>query len=335
MPKLNMPKPRLIAMILGTTMCALGLGFFVQHGATTPERPTVPEDAPIQQSILKPSGPVVTEGVDDLILSNITHTSAERDPAPQLPRLGRADLSLATGPDGAKVMPELPADQGQPLLACDVELSATPAEMASVDLNVSAPCLPNERVTVHHSGMMFTETTDENGTLAVNVPALSETAVFIVQFGNGSGNVVVTRVPDLKKFDRVVLQWTGTAGFQLHALEYGAGYGDSGHVWAGASRNGRGAVTTLGNADTLAPQMAEVYSFPSGTVEAAGSVALSIEAEVTAANCGRDINAQTLELRGDGTLRPRDLTLSVPDCGAVGDFLVLNNLVEDLTIAAR
>ncbi|MFT4961743.1 MAG: hypothetical protein ACI92Z_002837, partial [Paracoccaceae bacterium] len=30
-----------------------------------------------------------------------------------------------------------------------------------------------------------------------------------------------------------------------------------------------------------------------------------------------------------------DLLLSVPECSAIGDFLVLNNLVDNMTIAAN
>ena len=34
-------------------------------------------------------------------------------------------------------------------------------------------------------------------------------------------------------------------------------------------------------------------------------------------------------------LRFRELSLKMPDCGATGEFLVLDNLLEDLKIAAR
>ena len=34
-------------------------------------------------------------------------------------------------------------------------------------------------------------------------------------------------------------------------------------------------------------------------------------------------------------LRTQDLTLAMPDCQATGDFLVLNNLLENLKIAAN
>ena len=82
--------------------------------------------------------------------------------------------------------------------------------------------------------------------------------------------------------------------------------------------------------------MAEVYTFPTSRASDAGTVALTVESEVTDANCGRDIAAQSIAPRGAGKPpRTRDLVLSVPDCGAKGDFLVLNNLLDDLKIAAN
>ena len=49
---------------------------------------------------------------------------------------------------------------------------------AMVKLKLDAACLPNERLTVHHNGMIFTEATDDKGQLNVTVPALAEEAVF-------------------------------------------------------------------------------------------------------------------------------------------------------------
>ena len=59
------------------------------------------------------------------------------------------------------------------------------------------------------------------------------------------------------------------------------------------------------------------------------------EAEVTAQNCGQVIEAQSLELGDGGRLRTQYLTMTAPDCDAIGDFLVLNNLVDDPKIAAN
>ena len=79
----------------------------------------------------------------------------------------------------------------------------------------------------------------------------------------------------------------------------------------------------------------EVYSFPESQAHQSGSIELSVEAEVTPENCGTDLNVQLLELRDERALRSRDLMLSFPDCSRTGEFLVLNNLFQNLTIAAN
>ncbi|MEY8841866.1 hypothetical protein AB9K41_22790 [Cribrihabitans sp. XS_ASV171] len=323
-------------MIGGTVACALGTGYLMQTGsdAAAPLYARAPQT--VQQTVAAPSG---ASDVDDFALFNveeITLTSALPDraapgrlPEPMLESTGDTP-NTSTG----IVLPDTPRDPVAPRLGCDVTARAEPAPMANVDLSVTAPCFGNQRVTIHHSGLVFTDTTDEAGNLSVTVPALSDRAVFVVAFSSGKGAVAMTAIPDLPRFERVALQWSGVDGFQIHAREFGAGYGEQGHVWHDAA-NGRGHVQRLGAADTLAPQLAEVYTFPLGSAAQSGTIDLTVEAEVTTANCGRDISAQSLELRGTAPLRTRDLVLSMPGCDATGDFLVLNNLVEDLKIAAK
>ena len=81
--------------------------------------------------------------------------------------------------------------------------------------------------------------------------------------------------------------------------------------------------------------MVEVYTFPTGTTSRDGSVALSVEAEVTAENCGRDVAAQSIQIDPASTLIAIDLTMTMPKCDAVGEFLVLKNMFKDLTLAAK
>ncbi|MEM7321160.1 MAG: hypothetical protein AAF408_19310, partial [Pseudomonadota bacterium] len=219
--------------------------------------------------------------------------------------------------------------------SCEIAAKANVAAMARVDLSVMAPCNGNQRVTVHHSGLVFTDTTDSDGKLNVRVPALSERAVFVVAFDNGSGAVASTSVEALASVERVAIQWDGPTGIQVHAREFGASYTEPGHVWARSQSTGNGTVDRLGEPSTLAPKLAEIYSFPNDAGDRNGVVSISIEAEVTAENCAREITAQTLELRNGQSLRTRNLVLSMPNCDATGDFLVLNNLIEDLTIAAK
>jgi hypothetical protein len=339
-----MSRKRLVSMVGGTVLSALAIGFFMQRGESAAPRNLVPSlPTPVQQSVLQPAISIVPDAVTfadpvsqpdapNLVLASSSVPSLI---APSLPKLAYlSSPGTGTLPGGADV----PADPASPRLGCDVTATATPGAMAMVDLQISAPCFINERLTIHHNGMIFTQTTDNSGKLSVNVPALSRQAVFIIAFGDGRGTVALANVPELADFDRVAVQWTGKAGFQLHAREFGAAYGAPGHVWSGLpadKRQSLGFVTRLGDSETLVPQMAEVYTFPSGVSAKAGVVALSVEAEVTAGNCGRDISAQSLELRGNSTLRTRDLEMAMPNCDAKGDFLVLNNLVDDLKIAAK
>jgi hypothetical protein len=193
---------------------------------------------------------------------------------------------------------------------------------------------------VHHQGLMFSVTTDGNGDLDVMIPALSETAVIIFNLGDGEGAVATAEVSSLAFYDRIVLQWAGTTGFELHAREFGADYDTEGHVWRGAPRDmttaalgDGGFVIRLGEEDMIEPRLADVYTFPAATATREGRIDVTVEAEVTAMNCGKEIEAETITRLSNGDLATNYLTMASPDCEAIGDFLVLNNLLEDLTIA--
>ncbi|MBE1284515.1 MAG: hypothetical protein GJ676_14475 [Rhodobacteraceae bacterium] len=320
---------RLVMMIGGTATCALGIGFIMQNTVTPSRYVTKPETAQTQiQFQSEARSQTVSSIADDapLQIDQITLTSAQSG-------LGESETS-----EEVRDLPETPKDPDTPRLGCDQHIVAVPVNDAQVQLHVQAPCQANERVTVHHSGMMFTTSTDENGTMTAVIPALAERAVFIVDFATGKDLVATTLVPDLHAHDRVVVQWSGKAGFEIHAREFGASYGETGHVWSGmdqASNRTGSSVVRLGEPRGLNPSMAEIYSFPRAGIGSSGSIQLSVEAEVTLENCGRDVSAQSLELRDGQPLRTRDMTLSVPNCAATGDFLVLNNLLDDLKIAAK
>ncbi|QBF34092.1 hypothetical protein [Thalassococcus sp. S3] len=319
-------KLRLLAMSAGTAACALSIGYVMQMGETAYPVSTLNLES--QMAVMEELEPIApTSDGFPLNLEDITLTSAQAD-LPDTDGTPEADFS--------GVVPELPQDPVAPQLVCDVSADAEPMPGAMVRLSVRAPCYVNSRLTVHHSGMMFTAVTGADGDLDVDVPALAEAAVFIVAFENGEGSVAQTEVPTLRLYDRVGLQWSGKSGLQIHAREFGATYGEAGHVWSGAADAVYGGfVVRLGDIETLMPRMVEIYTFPSATADRAGLIALSVEAEITEATCGREVEAQALEMRSTGDLRTRDLVLPVPNCTAVGDFLVLNNLLDDLKIAAK
>ena len=323
-----------IAMAAGTFACALSIGMIMQSTGSA------------QRIYGKP--PAVAED-PMLTVQDITLTAAEYEQAPDvdlmkdLPASGDADIDQllnvsATAVDTTIQDPE----HAEVLPACDIVAEATTQAAAMVRLKLDAPCMPSERVTVHHNGMIITETTKEDGSLELTLPALAQKAVFIVAFNTGEGAVAQTEVENLESFERSVLQWKGNTGFQIHAREFGADYGSEHHIWEEQPADlatvvtGRGGMMTRhGDASAPDPLLAEVYTFPLGSATRSGDVAISVETEVTIANCGLEVEAQSLELYEGGEIKTQNLLLPVPDCDAQGSFLVLNNLLRDLKVAAK
>lgn len=343
--RVAMLRKKEIITVVGTLGIAVGVGFAMQSGDTAKERYGAAA-RPMAAFAGTPAVPMSEQASADIFLEveEIELTSASEGDI--LPALSKEASVLRVAAPAKSDLPELERDmppRATPRVEdCVMAAIANPIAGAMVDLKMTAPCAVNERLTVHHNGMMFTATTDAEGSLNLVVPALTEQAVFILAFSNGDGAVAQTQVDDLENYDRVAVQWRGQAGFQLHAREFGADYGKPGHVWSGiasdvkALKSGEhGVLIQLGDSTVAEPLMAEVYTFPSGTTKQDGAINLSVEAEVTMNNCGLDIEAQSIEIIDNGSLKTQDLILAVPDCDAVGSFLVLNNLVSDLKVASN
>jgi len=343
-----MSRGRQILVAGGTFSIALGIGFVMQNGDALAARftPDGPQDSVAAQPLSEPMAsaqiaadplPVVATPAHDDIQTAMVLPAEE--PVPSLPdaalQLAAADPAQADL--GAPVAP-LPEAASQ---NCDATMVAEPSAGGIVRLSLVAPCAPDTAAIIHHQGMMFTILTDTAGQAVVDVPALAEVSVFVAAFDDGTGAAATAMVPELAMMDRAVLQWQGMDGLQLHALEFGAGYGEAGHVWSGAPRDAAVAVSgeggfmmRLGDPAAVNPLMAEVYSFPSGQAPRDGTIVLSVEAEVTPANCGRDIAAQSLQIAPGTTPEALDLTMAMPGCDATGELLVLHGMLHDVQLVA-
>jgi len=333
-----------IVTIIGTLFAAFGIGY-VMHNMMRPAPPTgaaVGVQVASVSPVIDPVPDIAPQADEDAPIAVATAIPVPPAGAPQPERLPEAPVTLAALRDQPTVglSVGLPAEEPAPGFGCEITLSAQPVAAAMVNLALSAPCLVNERFTLHHSGMMFAAATDDTGAAKLSVPALSKAAVFIATFGSGASAVAEAEISTLEYYDRAVVQWSGPEGLQIHALEYGADYGEAGHVWAGAAHDlaraakGEGGfLTRLGDPDIFNPLRAEVYTFPTGTAVKAGDILLSLEAEVTEGNCAHSLEAQVLQKSGTARMQVRELALTMPDCEAVGDFLVLKNLFDDLNIA--
>lgn len=210
---------------------------------------------------------------------------------------------------------------------------------ALVELALAASCDAGHVVTISHGGLTFEDVIGPDGMLSVAVPAIKPAAEFTVTFEDSASLTAFVMVPDAAHFDRVALQMEEAAALSVHALEFGARPGTSGHVSPQdpkapmrAVRAFGGFLTQLGSPEA---QRAEVYSFPSRTTRRDGVVRLHVEAQVTQANCGRSLNAEALQTRKGGGLRRIEVVVDMPGCEAVGDTLVLKNILQDLKIAAN
>jgi hypothetical protein len=266
--------------------------------------------------------------------------AATPEPLPQ-PGPTLQDRLSGTGAETPDAVEEPPA-HNEFGLACAEILSAAARPAAMVKLTVTAPCRGNQSLTVTHGELRFDDRIDALGIYTVLLPALEDEAVYQVTFADGTVAETVVDVPQATRTERVVLQYAGPTGLQIHALEFGADYEGDGHVWSGnprdadiALKTGGGFLTTLGDPARPEARYAEVYTLPADTRGRDGVVRLNVEAEVAETNCGRDIAGQTLQKQADGTVTPVAVTLAMPECDAVGEFLVLKNLLRDLKIAAN
>jgi hypothetical protein len=323
-----------IALSLGAVAVAIGSGYFMENSAPTVSPNVKPAPVQVAKAPVQP----------DAQLSNVALTTS---PLPEIPADIFQELNMpAPGVQRAAVtekeivVPEPVEVQGG--FSCSIEMTAEPTIAALVNIEIRSACLPATRVTLHHNGLMISEMTDNQGELFLTMPALSETAVFIADFGQEKSAITTVQVPSLRFYDRAVVQWQGVASLHLHAMEFGATFGDNGHIWDQQTgdlektiHGESGFLSLIGDPDLPEGMQAQVYTFPSGTTSRVGDIQLEIEAEVTDATCGREISAQSLQVTEAGAPRVQELQLTMPDCDAIGDFLVLKNVLEDLKVAAK
>lgn len=250
----------------------------------------------------------------------------------------KADPGDPAAPNLTRLAKPTPAE-AEPQAAvradCAREVSVTPAPGAMAAIAVAAPCDGGARIVLRHAGLSLTERLPADGKGLIIMPAMAEKARFEIRFDDGRTTSATLEMPEMAGVRRFAVQWSGAGEFVLHGMENGAEFGQPGDVSPSrpgtvtADRGPGGWLSVLGDASVQNPQLAQVYTYPA---EAAADIV--VEAPVTAATCGRKLNGQTLISEG-GAAQSTNLTLAMPDCSAVGDFLVLKNLAQDTKLAAK
>ncbi len=214
--------------------------------------------------------------------------------------------------------------------ACPVDLSLNALPQAMLSVRLTAPCRQGERVVLHQAGLAVTGRVGADGKLTATLPAFTAEGAVAVLFADGSRVDQSLTMPDATAFKRFGVQWQGAEAFRLHGMENGADFDQPGDI-SRQNPVGAGFLTVLGDASVPNPLLAQVYTYPVDTTVKSEIV---LEAAVLPGTCGHDLLADVLTSQS-GQAQTTDLTLAMPDCSGVGDFLVLKNLASDLKIAAN
>jgi hypothetical protein len=258
--------------------------------------------------------------------------AASPGPQPAAPKPGpvaAAAEPAAPAPAPAVSAPAAPQKAPAPVAAdtCVATLSATALPGAVLSLGLVAPCDGGARVVLRHGGLAVTAKLSAAGTLFTTLPAMAARGDVVAMFPDGT-TAKASAATDLAGIRRFAVQWQADDAFQLQVYENGAAFGAPGHVSAERPA-GEGKVDVLGDATVDLPLLAQVYTWPASPMP----VEVTIEAAVTDKTCNREILGEAIGSDA-GRVTATDITLAMPDCSGVGDFLVLNNLAGGTTLAA-
>ncbi len=321
--------------IVSTCAIAVGIGFLMQYDEAGPSdevRAARVSNRTAVQSVMASKNSVGDSvfGVPDVVTTPLAHIYNTQ----------AASAIDATYPETET--PMMGTILATPFGACQTELSAVVDVAAMVNLTVNAPCYRNAYFVVLHKGMVFSARTDAAGAANLQIPALSADAAFAVSFDNVEVATATLTVPEAGNYDRTVLQWRSKDNLQLHALEFGASLGELGHVWSastnspGMAQMGESGFTVrLGTSVADIPYLAEVYTFPSGLLNRDGVIALQLGVAVSDRNCGREVDATSIRTNAGQMLVLKQLTIAIPACDMAGQLIILPNIFQDVTLAAR
>ena len=223
-----------------------------------------------------------------------------------------------------------------PATDCSITMTAKAEPLAMAALTITAGCLPDEQIVLHHSGLMFSHKTNAAGVAKMTVPALTKKAIFVATFDNGDGALTMINVPDAGQFQRVSLQWQGAKGLQLHAYKDGATHGADGHLSLQTAPLDPDSTEMAGpfftdHGITAVPDgfHAEIASFPVDLSGKSQPIKLGVEVEITDENCGRTVAGELVYHSADTHSKGQQLTLYLPKCDAIGDFIVMNAILDN------
>lgn len=319
---------------------ALGAGQLVQGMSNKGAQPA-PDQTAKAEIAVKPTDIERVAASDDVSKpADTTVLAAPVQPKPKLPEA----VAVTPAPVETEIAKPIETiEPAKPIEAvaadpCPVTLDLSNGENAMIGLTLVSPCHANERVVLKHAGLTVTAKTTVTGALFTDIPAMVQDATIEVMFSDLTSATAQISVPELADMQRFAVQWQENDVFQIHAFEGPGDFGSPADISAanpqrpvsGVPPKG-GFITALGDATTDLPMLAEVYTFAADT---SVKPEIVVEAPITAGACDREIMGQTLQTNA-GVVDISDISLTMPQCDAVGDYLVLKNLASNTNIASN
>jgi len=342
-----------LRLITGAAVVAVagGSGFYMQMNKS--DAPTAP-GALAQVSVagsltVADQGPLAPVLPPESETPHVTRAAAQpvfllSGATPILPVPGKPETGSLT-PVSAELSDAVPETQATPdtaqaTAACEVGFTANAAPGAMVDLTLEAPCYADQVVDIFHAGTRFTTHLDDRGLVQISVPALEEDAFFNALFTDGRTEATDILMLTAQDYQRFALFWKGETGFALYALENGAEYGEPGMVSAEQPYDAQRAIAGEGGffsslGEETGAYHTVVYSWPVRLGDSGPAPELNIEAEVLQTTCATEITATLLATGATQAPKTSPLFMDVPDCAAVGQYLVLSNPALPVRIAAN
>lgn len=330
-----MSRLKTIKTVASTLTIAVAVGFVMQYGepaagvGPTEDGPTF-NNAPRTLMMSTNAQGEAVFGVPDVVTSPLNH-------AANVQQVVAVDVVYSE-----LDVPSLGTILATPVVGCETTMTAKRLPAAIVELSIVAPCFEDASFVVMHEYLGFSAQTDGDGNAVVNVPALVTDAAFSVSFENVLQAMTDIFVPELRQYDRAVLQWVSADNMRLHALEGGAQIGDPGHVWSASIHTAQdtsdglhGFVVYLGEAGADIPYQAEVYTFPLGQMNRDGGVDLRVGISVSEENCEREVEATTIQTNAGQKLVKSNIIVAMPNCDQAGEVLFVSDQFINIALASN
>ena len=194
-------------------------------------------------------------------------------------------------------VPAAPAAASRETMATPQAPSCPPPQVSSEPLNggrmlvrVGSSCRAGETVRFGYGGATIEHALDSAGRLEMTLDLFAGTSSPIaIVFQDGDSRELPARANDLDRIEKVALIWRSAVDLDLHVFEYGASFGQSGHVWSqspssaqsareqgDATKRGRGFLSRADNGRATGDKV-EVYTFIRQPEQAAGTISIAVD----------------------------------------------------------